>query len=146
MVSTQAMNAREVGSIFTLGAIFATFITRTILIAATTILYTLHSLWLLNLLCVCKRKATACMHVIVCIRRLTIPVGTSISSGGRLDRFYCVYTHIHVYTYLHIHTHIYMYIYVCVYIYICVCVIMHICIYMHIYTCIYIHIYMCILL
>ena len=70
--STLARNAKDVGSILTLGTIFPIFVTLMRLVAVAMILYKLHTVWLLNLLCVCRSKAIACMYVIV---RLTIPAG-----------------------------------------------------------------------
>ena len=52
MVSTLARNAKDVGSIPTLAAIFHIFITPTMLVALTMILYKLCAVWLLNLPCV----------------------------------------------------------------------------------------------
>ena len=43
-----------------------------------TILYRHCALWLINLPCVCICKDTACMYVIVSIKRLTIPGGMSV--------------------------------------------------------------------
>ena len=49
--STLAWNARDVGSIPGLGTLFPIFITHTILLAMTMVLYKLHAVWLLNLPC-----------------------------------------------------------------------------------------------
>ena len=57
-----AQNARDVGSIPTLGIIFPIFITPTILVAATMIMYKLQPVWLLNLpRMYVPCKAIACM-------------------------------------------------------------------------------------
>ena len=68
MLSTLAWNAREVGSILTLG----TFITPKTLVAMTRILYKLCTVLSLNLRCVHVCEVNACMYVIVSIKRLTI--------------------------------------------------------------------------
>ena len=62
IVSTPDQNAREVGAIPTLGAIFPIFITPMKLVAVTMILYKLRTVWLLNLPCV------MCVCVCVCVR------------------------------------------------------------------------------
>ena len=59
MVNTLAWNTRVVGSISALGTIFPIFITPTILIAVTMILYKLLAVWLLNLPCVCVYEGIA---------------------------------------------------------------------------------------
>ena len=69
MVSTLAHIARDVGSISALGAIFPIFITPTILFFVNRILYKLCTVLLLNLPCVCICKVTACMYVIVSIKK-----------------------------------------------------------------------------
>ena len=48
MVSTLALNARDVCSIPTLGTIFPIFVTPTTLVAVTRVLYKLCAVWLLN--------------------------------------------------------------------------------------------------
>ena len=62
MVSTLAQNARNMGSIPVLDAIFPIFIIHKTVIAMTMILYRIHSVWLLNLSCVCICKVIS--HII----------------------------------------------------------------------------------
>ena len=69
MVTILAQNARDVSLIPALGKMFPIFITPTTLVAVTMILYKL------NLPCVYVREVTACMYVIVSVKRLTIPGG-----------------------------------------------------------------------
>ena len=66
MVSTLAWNATDVGLIPALGTISPIFITPMILVAVTSILSKLRTVWLLNL---------PCINVIVSIKRLTVPGG-----------------------------------------------------------------------
>ena len=74
IISTLAQNARDVGSIPTLGIIFPIFITPMTLVAVTMILYKVSVVWLLNLPCVSKCKAH-CLYVSVSIKSLTISRG-----------------------------------------------------------------------
>ena len=78
MVYTLVRNAREVGSIPALDTIFPIFIPPMTLFVVTMIPYKLCPVWSLNLRCVCIWKAIACMYVIISIKRVTIPGGTSV--------------------------------------------------------------------
>ena len=69
------VNAKDVGSIPTQGAMFRIFITPTSLVAMPTIMYKICTVWLLNLPCTYVCEVTVCMYVIVSIKRLTIPGG-----------------------------------------------------------------------
>ena len=70
-----AQNARDVALIPTLGTMFLIFLTPITLVAMTMIMYKLCAVCFLNLPCVCKCKAIACMYVIISIKRLTVPGG-----------------------------------------------------------------------
>ena len=78
MVSTLVQNAIYAGSIPAIGTIFPIFISFMILVSMTRIPYELCAVWLLNLPCVYVCEVTACMYVIVSVKRLTIPEGTSV--------------------------------------------------------------------
>ena len=67
MVSTRVLNARDVGSILTRGALFPIFCTYHDAGAVTRIMDNLCDVWLLNLPCICMM--TVYMYVIVSIKR-----------------------------------------------------------------------------
>ena len=63
----------------------------------------------------------------------------SICGGGWLERLYCVYSYVHIYTHIDICVYTYIYICVCIYIHI------YMCVYIYTHTYIYIYIYLYIL-
>ena len=79
MVNTLALNARGVGLIPALSAIFPIFITPMTLAVMSMILYKIPAIWLSNLsyVYICEVIHWS-MYVIISIKRLTIPGRTSV--------------------------------------------------------------------